>query len=180
MSFLVFQKIIKNDKLFYKSSTENFKLAGWNLLYRLWCQKNKPVETGWSVTANDILREHNEDYSSDTHSLVVDFHPNSKERIGLIEIEHIHLYTFGGSGYAAWSPMMWELRDVFYKEEFSALTSDEKAIEIFEIPISQNRPRIVEFLYLNGDDYSWNWGKNGMTNAAFIHEESREYFRKFF
>jgi len=38
----------------------------------------------------------------------------------------------------------------------------------------------VEFLYLQGDDGGWNWGRNGSTNAAILHGEAREYFRKFF
>jgi len=34
----------------------------------------------------------------------------------------------------------------------------------------------MELLYLNGDNQGWNWGRNGMTNAAFIHGPARTYF----
>jgi len=35
-------------------------------------------------------------------------------------------------------------------------------------------------LYLNGTDRGWNWGRNGMTNAAFLQNSARDYFRKYF
>ncbi len=60
-----------------------------------------------------------------------------------------------------------------FAKEFKA-----KMISGFTDPNSDKD--FVEFLYLNGNDKGWNWGKNGMTNAAFLHGESREYFRQYF
>ncbi len=75
---------------------------------------------------------------------------------------------------------MLKLRDVLY-EEFEKDISDgekEKKIKVLKDP--GNEEEFVEFLYLNGSDKGWNWGRNGMTNAAFIHGPAREYFRKYF
>jgi hypothetical protein len=138
------------------------------------------VNQGYSLSANELLKQHNEKYSSETHSLVIDFHPNSNYRIGLIEIEKIHIYTFGEKGVTSWSPMMLELKEIFYEEEYENLTNEEKSKIINEFEIKKNGSKIVEFLYLNGSVNSWNWGRNGMTNASFIHEEPRKYFKNFF
>lgn len=42
---------------------------------------------------------------------------------------------------------------------------------------SDDTPDFVEFLYLQGN---WNWGMNGITNAAFLRGKARAYFREFF
>ncbi len=160
---------------------ENYRLAGWGLIYSLWTKKGKPKNRGWSITSDDLLKEFNETYSSQTHSLVIDFHPSSTERIGLIEIENIHLFTYGNDDAVFWTPMMLELRDVYYDEDFENLTQEEKQKIISEIePLPNRQATFFEFLYLNGDDKSWNWGKNGMTNAAFIFNDARQYFAKYF
>lgn len=51
-----------------------------------WIKKGKPTNQGWSVTADEILREYNKDFSGDSYALIIDFDPNSIKRIGLIEI----------------------------------------------------------------------------------------------
>lgn len=180
MAFIIYRKEKRKNKQFYIHNDGSYKLAGKGLIYDLWIKNGKPKNKGWSISASDLLKEYNEEYSAETHSLVIDFHPNSTYRIGLIEIEKIHLYTFGNNETAYWTPMMLELRDVFYDEEYEDLKPDKKRKEIEEIEIQESRQKIVEFLYLNGDDQSWNWGRNGMTNAAFLHDESRDYFRKYF
>jgi len=75
--------------------------------------------------------------------------------------------------------MMLELKDVFY-DDYDNLTEEIKAKEISKFEVNEELNIFIEFLYLNGDDKSWNWGKNGMTNAVFIKSEAREYFKKFF
>jgi hypothetical protein len=180
MAFILYRKENRNGKQFYIHCKEHYKLAGWGLIYSLWKSNGKPINKGWSVSADQILKAHNKDYSTKTHSLVIDFHPNSKERIGLVEIENIHLFTYGDSEKISWTPMMLELKDVFYNEDYEELTQEEKEKIISEIEPISNGDKIYEFLYLNGDDKNWNWGKNGMTNAAFIFNDAREYFAKFF
>jgi hypothetical protein len=180
MAFIIFRKETQNGKAIYIHNNQNYQLAGYGLIYSLWIKKGKPLNQGWSISADEILSEFIASYSDKTHSLVIDFHPSSDYRIGLIEIEHIHLYTFGWEEKATWSPMMLELRDVFYSEDYEGLTAPQRRKEMDIIEIEPNRQRIIEFLYLNGEERSWNWGRNGMTNAAFLHDESRNYFRKYF
>ena len=173
---------MKDAKKHYQTEMRSFSLAGYNLIYNLWLKNNKPIKQGWSISSNDLLTMIDEAFTSDSHALVIDFHPNADYRIALIEIDRIHLYTYGDKekDYVYWTPMMLELKSLYYDEYDEAFTDEEKAqvIDCFECPESQSR--IAEFLYLNGTDSGWNWGKNGMTNAAFIEEDAREYFKKFF
>jgi hypothetical protein len=117
--------------------------------------------------------------NGDSHALLIDFVPNANNRIGFVEIINIHLYTYGEDESVFWSPMMLELRSVFYRD-YKGFTPKFKEKTIKEFKIKNEREKIIEFLYLNGDDYSWNWGKNGMTNAAFLDSSARKYFKHFF
>jgi hypothetical protein len=179
MAFLIFKKQSSGAGVCYSDARQHYKLGGKSgLIYRLWDKKNRPVECGWSVTANDLLQEHGSEYSHDGYALVIDFHPEAKDRIGLVEIEAIHVYTYGSSDGAYWSPMMLELRDVYYDEDFDQPITPEQKQEILErCELSSTRKKIIEFLYLQGN---WNWGRNGSTNAAFIFDDARKYFQRVF
>jgi hypothetical protein len=179
MAFMIFKKEHSPTGICYMNAGQGFKLAGRSgLLYRLWNKMNKPVGCGWSVTADDLLKEHCKDFSTVAYALVIDFHPSAQNRIGLVEIEAVHIYTYGDSDSAFWSPMMLELRDVYYDEDFDEpLTANRKQGLLAQCALSATRQKIVEFLYLQG---GWNWGRNGSTNAAFIHDEARKYFQGFF
>ena len=175
MAFMVYEK--KDGNLIQTS--ENFSLAGYNLIYNLWEKRGKPTDQGWHMTVDDLIREYTEGKGSiQTYALLIDFHPNSRNRIGIIELLDIYAYTFSGESAkeASWSPMMLRLRDVLYEEYDKEITDKEKEQTIKTIKDPNGKEDFVEFLYLQG----WNWGRNGMTNAAFIQGAAREYFRKFF
>lgn len=76
--------------------------------------------------------------------------------------------------------MMLRLLDVFYEEHAHPITDSEKDEKIGRLTVPDGKEDFVEFLYLNGSDHGWNWGRNGMTNAAFIHGWARDYFRQYF
>ena len=178
MAFMLFKKERGDNGVCYSNANQGYRLAGYNLLYGLWNKRNKPTECGWSVTADDLLKEHGEGFSSGDYALVIDFDPNSRKRIGLVEIEAIHVYTYGDGSRVDWSPLMLELRDVYYNDEFDgSLTPSQKQDILVRFELSATRKKIIEFLYLQG---GWNWGRNGSTNAAFILEDARRYFRDVF
>jgi hypothetical protein len=178
MAFMLFKKERSDSGVFYSNAHQGYKLAGYNLLYKLWNKRNKPVECGWSVTADDLLKEHGDGFNSDDYALVIDFDPNSQECVGLVEIEAIHVYTYGNDSGAFWSPMMLELRDVYSEEDYDEpITPNQKQDILARFVLSPNRQKIIEFLYLQGN---WNWGRNGSTNAAFIHDAARKYFQHIF
>ena len=116
---------------------------------------------------------------SEDYALVIDFHPSAKNRIGLVEIEAILVYTHGDSSGASWSPIMLELRDVYYNDDFNGpLDPNQKQEILARLPdLSPARQKIIEFLYLQS---GWSWGRNGSTNAAFIHDDARRYFQHVF
>ena len=177
MAFKLFKKERSGTAVYYLDTGQEYKLAGHQLLYKLWNKRNKPVECGWSVTADDLLKEHGEGFSSGDHALVIDFDPNSQKSIGLVEIEAIHVYTYGNDSGAFWSPIMLELRDVHYDELDEPLLPDRKRGILARLELPPTRKKIIEFLYLQG---SWNWGRNGSTNAAFIFDDARRYFQRAF
>jgi hypothetical protein len=94
----------------------------------------------------------------------------------------IYAYTYGNDDRSVeWTPLMVKLRDVFYRDDYEIPITPEKKAEVLSaLPCSSGKEASVEFLYLNGDKRGWTWGKNGMTNAAFIFGGAREYFRNFF
>lgn len=180
MAFLLYSKEYRNHKLYYINKNEGYKLGGYGLIYQSWVKKGKPINKGWSISADELLSNHKENFDASSHLLLIDFDPNSKSRIGIIEIEKIHIYTYGdeSTGSVHWSPMMWEIFDVLYEEDYDNSTIIMKQKIISEIEVNTlKRKKSIEFLYLLGN---WNWGRNGSTNAAFIQSEAREYFRQFF
>ncbi|MBS1529398.1 MAG: hypothetical protein JSU01_03745 [Bacteroidetes bacterium] len=180
MAFLLYRKEYRNNELFYINTGEGYKLAGSGLIYKAWIKRGKPINKGWSIVAEDLLSNYRDDFDAANHILLVDFHPDSKQRIGIIEIEKIHIYNYGdeSNGSVHWSPIMLEMCDVFYREYYDNPLSDEKEGIISEIMMHLvEKKKSVEFLYLLDN---WNWGRNGSTNAAFIQPGAREYFRNFF
>ena|SRR3990170_8697963 len=178
MAFLIYKK--DNGKLV--ATEEAYSLAGYNLIFQLWEDRGKPTDQGWHVSADDLIRARTGGQESwDSRSLLIDFNPNSKWRIGLVELLDIYIYTYRvKQGEASWSPMMLRLRDVLYEESDKEISKEEKRNKIAVIDDPQKDEDFVEFLYLNGTDKGWNWGVNGKTNAAFIHGSAREYFRQYF
>lgn len=179
MAFLVYEKQGKH----LIPTGEYYSLAGYNLIYNLWEKRNKPTDQGWHMSADDLIKEYTEGKGNiETHSLLIDFHPSATTRIGIIELLDIYAYTYSGNSdiEASWTPMMLRLRDVLYEEYEKELTVSEKEAKLKKLKQPSDAEDFIEFLYLNGDDQSWNWGRNGMTNAAFIYGPARAYFKKYF
>ena len=184
---MLFWKEKVDGKLYYENANDEFNLAGNKngLIYKMWVKRGKPVGQGWTATADELLRIYAEEYNylnynGDECALIVDFHPTSRNRIGLIEIDRIHVYTYGEEDYVEWSPLMLELTEVYSKNEIEDFSGVLKQHLLSKIEVAPERQKMVEFLYLNGDDYYWNWGKNGTTNAGFLYKDAREYFKIFF
>ncbi len=159
-----------------------YRLAGHNLIYGAWMARGRPVNRGWTLDSSDLQAAYDPKYEG-TLAFLIDFDPGSTTRIGIIGIERIHLYTYGdrSTKTAIWSPAMLELVDIMYDDDYTRLKPDQKAGILETIQTKRDKEtRFVEFLYLNGDKESWNWGRNGSTNAAFIQAAARDYFRRFF
>lgn len=120
MAFLVFECDQSRPQARLRPTGGAFKLAGYNLLYKAWTERGKPLDAGWKVSANELIRLlTNSAESYETRRLLIDFDPNAKWRIGLIEILDVFAYSYrDSSGDVGWTPIMLRLRDVFY-DEFS-------------------------------------------------------------
>lgn len=179
MTFLVYQ----SDGSFLEKTGLNFRLAGFNLVHRIWESRGRPTDRGWHISRDDLIANYEPSGKPERpYRFLIDFDPDAKWRIGLVELLDIYVYTFAGTehGKAKWSPMMLRLRDVLYEEFDGDIPPEEKEKRIARIPEPDSNDDFVEFLYLNGSDQGWRWGMNGMTNAAFIHGPAREYFRQYF
>ena len=177
MAFLVYERVFEGRAHVLRPTGENFSLAGYNLIYKAWEKLNKPVNKGWSVSEEDLIKlQCGNQHSCESRRLLVDFDPKSKSRIGIFELLNIYAYTHGNTHETVeWTPLMLQGRDAFYDEYDKDITMEKSKI-IGNIPDPQEGTDFIEFLYLNGADKGWNWGRNGMTNAAFLQDKARDYF----
>ena len=179
MAFLIYKKV--NGKL--EATGDEFSLAGYNLIYESWISQGKPMDRGWHVSANDLIKTQTQGgESDDTRSLIIDYHPKPKDYIGLLELLDLYIYTYpnGKPDEADWSVVMLRLWDVKYEPLDSEISEKEKMKKIDKLEPDKNGEEILEFLYLHGTDKRWLWGMNGRTNAGFIKGDAREYFKQFF
>jgi hypothetical protein len=181
MAFMLYENYANNSKNYIRNLDMSYSLAGYNLIYKSWLKSGSPFNQGWSVEKNQLSKLVNDDKNKN-YTFVIDFDPSANWRIGLIEIERIHVFTYGDKKGKSvyWSPLMLELSDILYIDlNDDDIDIDEKPKIISEMEYEPSKMnKSIEFLYLNGA--SWNWGKNGMTNAAFIQSEARAYFKQFF
>jgi len=183
MAFLFFERIILNGKPVIRPTGESFRLGGYNLIYQAWVHRGSPLDTGWHVSANDLIQlQTNGTQNCLTRRLIIDFDPKAAWRIGLIELMDVYACTWSdGKKGPSWTPLMLRLREVHYEEYDPPIDQTRKAAILGNLPEpAPDGSDFVEFLYLNGPAYGWNWGNNGMTNAAFLQGAARDYFRQFF
>ena len=183
MALLVFERVVINGRSVVRPTGDTFSLAGYNLIYQAWQHHGSPLDRGWHITADDLIHLlTNGAYNYSARRLVIDFDPKATWRIGLIELLDVYAYTWSdGNGEPYWTPMMFRLRDIHYKEYDQPIDHDSKAAILSDLPEpDSDEADFVEFLYLNGPAYGWNWGKNGMTNAVLLHGAARDYFRQYF
>ena len=129
MAFLVYIRSKENGKDLLIATGSNFSLAGYNLLFKAWERCGKPLDRGWKVTNNELVEIHSGGkHTEDTLRLIIDFDPNSRRRVGLIEILDIYAYTYASTtpGEPAWTPLMVRGRDIYYKEFDRDITSEDK------------------------------------------------------
>ena len=147
-----------------------FSLAGKHLLRQAWQTRNCPVNAGWNVTADEMIRLRTggtESYKS--HRLIIDYYPSNRREISLIELLEVFVFK-----YETWTPLMLKLRDVWcYSSDVEMTQAQRDALKAQIVP-DYGAEEFIEFLYLQGN---WNWGRNGSTNAAFIQGAARNYFR---
>jgi hypothetical protein len=185
MAFLIFERTITPDGSRLRNTDEHYKLSGSeNLIYRAWKEQGSP-DRGWQVSADELIKIHsNGAHSKETRRLLIDWIPSSKKQIGLIELEKIIAYTYceGNNSKekeAIWTPLMLFMQDTYYHDPGRDLQLEEKNSKLKDIN-EANDKQFIEFLYLQGDARGWNWGRNGMTNAAFIGGRARDFFREYF
>ena len=181
MTFLVFERVGTPGSVLIRNTGAEFKLGGRNLLYRAWEKHGRPMNQGWHVSADELIRLHsNSAQSYGTHCLIIDWYPKAPWGIGLIELLDVYAYTYAAekAGEVSWTPFMLRGRDIY--ELKNVPPSEKRSILADGIVPNPAETDFVEFLYLQGDAGHWNYGRNGSTNAPFIQSAARDYFRQFF
>jgi uncharacterized protein YhfF len=94
MAFLIFERLVDAGGATLRPTGQPFSLAGYNLVYRAWEARGRPTDEGWDVSADELVRlVTNGEHTAATRRLIIDFDPNAKRRIGLIELVHVYAYT---------------------------------------------------------------------------------------
>jgi hypothetical protein len=178
VAFLIFERAVVENRLILRKTTDVFELAGYNLLYRAWETRGKPFDVGWGVTRDELIQLHcSPQPTRNDVSLIIDVAPKSSRKVELVELVEVHAYTTGNNGVADWTPLMLRLRDVFDGEYEHAMSPEERDGILRAIPCNGEGRESIEFLYLAK---RWNWGMTGRTNAVFLQDGARNYFRQFF
>ena len=164
----------------YLNQVRQISLAGFGALHSLWSSEGKPIDKGWYITAAGlIVYAIGANGKVGDHEIIIDAAPSVKSLVDLVQVVDIHVYTHGNdAGGASWSNLMLRVKDVCWEE---GVTPDKKTAltKRFEEP-SVYGEDILTFLYLHGDARSWNFGRIGQMNGAWLHSQARDYFRRFF
>lgn len=115
--YLIYERVTVNGVPMISKLNDTFSLAGYNLIYKAWERRGKPLNKGWHVTADDLIQIHtNEQHNSQKMMLVIDFKPKSKNEIGLVQILDVYAYTYSDDAKVnpkpKWTPLMLRLKEV--------------------------------------------------------------------
>ena len=163
------------------SQIDKISLSGWvGLVYKIFECKNlyhrlseEDNGIGWEITKEDLNKQIiADDWGIGDYEIVFDIEPK-KKKTNLMQLECIHVFSHNyGDDCVYWSVLMLELKSVLYHN------TEIKNKENF-IP-DDSKGNTKEFLYLQGDDGSWNYGMVGRMNAALLEPDAVDYFRQYF
>jgi hypothetical protein len=180
MTFLLYKTTRDQGQVRLCPTDQMYKLPF--LLQGAWERKAKLTNCGWDVSADQLIRIHsNEKETYETARLVIDFDPSSKSRIGLIELLHVHAFTWEDKDHnPTWTPFMIRGRDIIYRDDYENLSESDKRAALADLPEYDPKGlEFAEFLYFNiNKNGRWVWGRAGMTNAAFLHGDALRFFQK--
>jgi hypothetical protein len=177
MTFLLYEAKQENGRTTLHATGKEYHLAG--LIRAAWEAKGRPLNEGWNASADDLIKINSSGASScATERFLIDFHPSAKWRVGIIELRDVYAYSFGESDSVSWTPIMLRVHDILYEEDFVREFDEARKQKLLtRIVEPAEQKESVEFLYLQSD---WRWGRNGATNAPFLNDGARDYFRNFF
>lgn len=171
MPFYLYRKPSKKAGSYEQMHTVS--LAGYNAIHNGWKEQGKPINQGWHLDQNDLVRLSGGD--PEKHVLLIDLKPSSTASIDLYELLDIYVFTDGDAkeGRVDWNPLMLRLRE-FWCEQCD-FEGSERSTRIKSVSAPPgHRGDIFEFLYLQGE--KWTWGRSGQVNGVLLYENARKYF----
>ena len=180
MPVYLYKKIKKDEEESFLQ-VKKINLAGYNAVFKLWEKKGKPLERGWNITKEELIEYAlGKEGEVDMHSALIEITPSRKNEINLLEVLDIYLYTYREkkTEKAGWSNLMLRLGEIFGTDLES---EEDKARLTKEFPFKRwPEENVYTFLYLKGEEGSWNWSRRGQMNGALIFKEAAAYFKEFF
>jgi len=96
MSFMLYEVTASAGAERLRFTGEYYALAGHNILRRLWEAKDRPLNQGWHVSANDMVAHATlGQHTVETRRLLVDASPHTTGKVEVIEILDVWAFTLG-------------------------------------------------------------------------------------
>ena len=181
MPVFLYERIQKKGG-YYLNQQRKISLGGKNIIYNLWKMKNRPLNKGWIIKEIDIINACMTNSNTNDYKVIIEGNPSSNDIVEMMWIKNIYLYTFGNNGQADWTVMMLDLREIF-SQSINSNNQQQKNKLTLCFPESVNLselPKVRTFLYIRGDYAGWLWGMNGQLRAAWINDDARNFFIKYF
>jgi len=177
MTFYVYQK---ERNLFVAPNETTLAGEKSGLIFKTWCKlkKNEKYHQVWTVIEDGLVKIWNTPSKKDNTRIIIDLHPNAKDRCFIAEVVNMWAYTHNdlkkwGNEHGLWTVLMLQLRILINDSYPDGNALEKKNITEIRIP-KDNKEILTEFLYLK----KWNWGSNGRANGALICPEVLDEFKK--
>jgi hypothetical protein len=183
MTFHIFECEQNDGRDVLRLTDQEFRLAGYNLLYRAWVARGKPIGQGWQVSADELIAiQTGGEESYATRRMIIDFHPSNMKRVALVELQGIFLFNWAGEihGSVNWTPMMLRLREVSDEWTDAPMSAEKRRERMTRLEIDAYGAEFIEFLYLQGDDGGWNWAETDRRMRRFCMAKRGSIFGSIF
>jgi len=179
MPFYLYKRIKEDGKECFKVD-KSISLAGYNVIYSLWNKQGKPINKGWHIDIDTLINDITSGKGNyKTHAIIIDLMPSNKYEINLMELLDIWAYPEGKKEKISWIPLMLRIREIYYYWDSKGNIQNRQSI-LDKFCNPEYSDDIFEFLYLQGEDRGWNWGRVGQVNGALIYKDARNYFKMHF
>lgn len=178
MAYWKYERFQENGETLVRPAGK-IMLGGRRRIFDAWRNQGRPLDRGWHVSARELIEITGDDPAQVL--LVIDWNPSSETYIGLAVLLDVYAYTWAyGGRVPVWTPVMFRMRNLFRQE----IENREQKTQLVNAGLPEpdpEAPDFASFLYLAGERDGWVWRRGRGTNAAaFLEDDAREYFRKFF
>lgn len=163
MAFKVFEKL-SNTRV--RLLDNQFKLAGYGFINNIWKELGSP-KNAWVAQYSLINKCLHAHYKTQNDLIIIIPTMNYE-----MKVEEIWGLTYiNTNNTVEWTPVLFVGKEIIFNQGCEKV-SDESAIEA--------KNELYQFMYLQGDKGSWNWGAGGPNTSPLLNNESFTWFNKAF